>query len=93
MRFWMMMEVRMADQPADFEAKRWEQGMPPGAYEPVTALRRALAAIEEGKIKPIHVMVVFTEGDRSGYFQAGELCQFAQIGLLDVAAHMLKDNV
>jgi len=82
----------MADEPTDFEAQRWDRVQAPCEHQPVVALRRALAAIESGNIDPKHVIVLWTEGERSGYFQAGDLCGFGQVGFIEVCSDMMKES-
>jgi hypothetical protein len=79
----------------DITMRRWEKNDKPGDHKPVDMIRVFLARLEAGEIDPNHVVIVYSNEKRdvegsSGYYQAGDLGYYGQMGLMTRALHLMN---
>jgi len=84
----------------DLSRRRWETVSGTSNHKPETALRAALDALLTGKKNFKHVIVIYATTENEGedilapvgWYQAGELEHFGQVGLIDTAKFIMHED-
>ena len=83
----------------DITRARWQKIGMAADHKAIDALRAALADAESGKLDAKHIIVIYTSNktdtskeDSVGWYQAGPLEHFAQVGLLDTAKFIMNND-
>lgn len=77
----------------DVAQAAWRKRKDPNDHPPRRALDVALKDLEDGKLKPKHVIVVYCyeeeDGGGTGWYQSGTLDHYGALGLLTRAAQVM----
>lgn len=84
-------------EPISLAERRWNNGdSRPGSYSVRECLEVVIAKLDSGEIQADHVIVAYgkaTDGIADdGFYQAGSLDPFAQIGLIERVKHVMMGS-
>lgn len=76
----------------NLEEKIWNKSTEPNLHKPIAALKAIVRDIETGKFNPSHVIIVYKDNARVGYYQAGEADGYlGTLGLLTRAIQIVSE--